>query len=119
MGKTVQTPEFIHNMLAQYDGVRLLGGIGERSRAVAELCRKMGAAGALVNTVRMFGQKNESPGVRFRVGHPALIIATPGLEELSERDRATVRQASLLERVLTQPFFRAEATRGNSTGSVR
>ena len=75
VGKTVLITEMIHNMVAEYDGVSLFCGIGERSREAEELYREMGEAGVLDNTVMMFGQMNESPGVRFRVGHAALTMA--------------------------------------------
>jgi F-type H+/Na+-transporting ATPase subunit beta len=75
VGKTVLITEMIHNMVAEYDGVSLFCGIGERSREAEELYREMGEAGVLANTVMMFGQMNESPGVRFRVGHAALTMA--------------------------------------------
>jgi len=65
----------IHNMVAEYEGVCLFCGIGERSREAEELYREMGEAGVLDNTVMVFGQMNESPGVRFRVGHAALTMA--------------------------------------------
>jgi F-type H+-transporting ATPase subunit beta len=75
VGKTVLITEMIHNMVAEYDGVSLFCGIGERSREAEELYREMDEAGVLENTVMMFGQMNESPGVRFRVGHAALTMA--------------------------------------------
>ena len=75
VGKTVLITEMIHNMVAEYDGVSLFCGIGERSREAEELYREMGEAGVLANTVMVFGQMNESPGVRFRVGHTALTMA--------------------------------------------
>jgi F-type H+-transporting ATPase subunit beta len=75
VGKTVLITEMIHNMVAEYDGISLFCGIGERSREAEELYREMGEAGVLDNTVMMFGQMNESPGVRFRVGHAALTMA--------------------------------------------
>ncbi len=75
VGKTVLITEMIHNMVAEYDGVSLFCGIGERSREAEELYRVMGEAGVMDNTVMMFGQMNESPGVRFRVGHAALTMA--------------------------------------------
>jgi F-type H+/Na+-transporting ATPase subunit beta len=75
VGKTVLITEMIHNMVAEYDGVSMFCGIGERSREAEELYREMGEAGVLANTVMMFGQMNESPGVRFRVGHAALTMA--------------------------------------------
>lgn len=75
VGKTVLITEMIHNMVAEYDGVSLFCGIGERSREAEELYRDMRDAGVLENTVMVFGQMNESPGVRFRVGHAALTMA--------------------------------------------
>jgi F-type H+-transporting ATPase subunit beta len=75
VGKTVLITEMIHNMVAEYDGVSLFCGIGERSREAEELYRDMRDAGVLDNTIMVFGQMNESPGVRFRVGHAALTMA--------------------------------------------
>ena len=75
VGKTVLITEMIHNMVAEYDGVCLFCGIGERCREAEELYREMRDAGVLENTVMVFGQMNESPGVRFRVGHAALTMA--------------------------------------------
>jgi len=75
VGKTVLITEMIHNMVAEYDGVSLFCGIGERSREAEELYRDMREAGVLENTIMVFGQMNESPGVRFRVGHTALTMA--------------------------------------------
>jgi len=75
VGKTVLITEMINNTVAEYDGISLFCGIGERSREAEELYREMGEAGVLQNTVMVFGQMNESPGVRFRVGHAALTMA--------------------------------------------
>jgi F-type H+-transporting ATPase subunit beta len=75
VGKTVLITELIHNMIAGYEGVGLFCGIGERCREAEELYRDMEAAGVLDRTVMVFGQMNESPGVRFRVGHAALTMA--------------------------------------------
>ncbi|WP_413719387.1 F0F1 ATP synthase subunit beta [Silicimonas sp. MF1-12-2] len=75
VGKTVLITEMIHNMVAEYHGVSLFCGIGERCREAEELYREMRDAGVLENTVMVFGQMNESPGVRFRVGHAALTMA--------------------------------------------
>jgi F-type H+/Na+-transporting ATPase subunit beta len=55
--------------------VSLFCGIGERSREAEELYREMQEAEVLDKTVMMFGQMNEPPGARFRVGHAALAIA--------------------------------------------
>ncbi|MEA5510141.1 F0F1 ATP synthase subunit beta [Crocosphaera sp. UHCC 0190] len=75
VGKTVLISELIHNMVSRYQGVSIFCGIGERSREGEELYREMKEAGVLNNMVMVFGQMNEPPGVRFRVGHAALTIA--------------------------------------------
>ncbi|MEX5728803.1 F-type H+-transporting ATPase subunit beta [Rhodovulum iodosum] len=75
VGKTVLITEIIHNMVAEYEGVSLFCGIGERSREAEELYREMQATGVLEGAVLVFGQMNESPGARFRVAHTALTIA--------------------------------------------
>ncbi len=75
VGKTVLISELINNMVSRYQGVSVFCGIGERSREGEELYREMKESGVLNNTVMIFGQMNETPGVRFRVGHAALTIA--------------------------------------------
>ncbi|OGA99583.1 MAG: F0F1 ATP synthase subunit beta [Burkholderiales bacterium RIFCSPHIGHO2_12_FULL_61_11] len=75
VGKTVLITEMIHNMVGRYSGVSLFCGIGERCREAEELYREMQAAGVLDKTVMIFGQMNEAPGARFRVGHAALSVA--------------------------------------------
>ncbi len=75
VGKTVLIMEMINNMVGGHEGVSLFCGIGERVREGEELYREMKAAGVLENTVMIFGQMNEPPGARFRVGHAALTMA--------------------------------------------
>lgn len=75
VGKTVLLTEMIHNMVKQQKGVSIFCGIGERSREGEELYRDMKEAGVLPNMVLVFGQMNEPPGARFRVGHTALTMA--------------------------------------------
>ena len=75
VGKTVLITEMIHNMVSQHSGISLFCGIGERNREAEELYREMQDAGVLDNTVLMFGQMNEPPGARFRVGHAAMTMA--------------------------------------------
>jgi len=75
VGKTVLLTEMIHNMIGHHEGVSVFCGIGERSREGEELYRDMKAAGVLPNMVMVFGQMNEPPGSRFRVGHAALTMA--------------------------------------------
>ena len=75
VGKTVLLTEMIHNMVGQHEGVSIFCGIGERCREGEELYRDMKTAGVLDNMVMVFGQMNEPPGARFRVGHAALTMA--------------------------------------------
>lgn len=75
VGKTVLLTEMIHNMVGQHEGVSIFCGIGERCREGEELYREMKSAGVLDNMVMVFGQMNEPPGARFRVGHAALTMA--------------------------------------------
>ncbi|MEO8182313.1 MAG: F0F1 ATP synthase subunit beta [Deltaproteobacteria bacterium] len=75
VGKTVLLTEMIHNMAGKQKGVSIFCGIGERCREGEELYREMKEAGVLPNMVMVFGQMNEPPGSRFRVGHVALTIS--------------------------------------------
>jgi F-type H+-transporting ATPase subunit beta len=75
VGKTVLLTEMIHNMIGKQEGVSIFCGIGERCREGEELYRQMKEAGVLPNMVMLFGQMNEPPGSRFRVGHAALTMA--------------------------------------------
>ena len=75
VGKTVLIMELIHNIIGHQRGVSVFCGIGERCREGEELYREIQAAGVLDKTVLVFGQMNEPPGCRFRVGHSALTMA--------------------------------------------
>ncbi|SMP43108.1 ATP synthase, F1 beta subunit [Neorhodopirellula lusitana] len=75
VGKTVLLTEMIHNMIGHQEGVSIFCGIGERCREGEELYREMKEAGVLPNMTMVFGQMNEPPGSRFRVGHAALTMA--------------------------------------------
>jgi len=75
VGKTVLLTEMIHNMVGHQKGVSMFCGIGERCREGEELYTDMKAAGVLPHMVMMFGQMNESPGARFRVGLAAVTMA--------------------------------------------
>jgi F-type H+-transporting ATPase subunit beta len=75
VGKTVLLTEMIHNMIGHQEGVSIFCGIGERCREGQELYSDMKAAGVLPNMVMVFGQMNEPPGSRFRVGLAALAMA--------------------------------------------
>ncbi len=75
VGKTVLLTEMIHNMVGHQQGVSMFCGIGERCREGEELYHDMKEAGVLPHMVMMFGQMNEPPGARFRVGLAALTMA--------------------------------------------
>lgn len=75
VGKTVLIMEFMHAIVALHQGVSVFAGVGERIREGHELWHEMGDAGVLANAVLVFGQMDESPGVRFRVGLTALTYA--------------------------------------------
>jgi F-type H+-transporting ATPase subunit beta len=75
VGKTVLVMEFIHAVSAIHKGVSVFAGVGERIREAHELWREMQQAGVMKDTLMVFGQMDESPGVRFRVGLSALTYA--------------------------------------------
>lgn len=75
VGKTVLIMELIRNIVAAYQGISIFCGIGERCREAEELYREIKGSGVLDHTLMMFGQMNEAPGARFRVGHAALTMA--------------------------------------------
>ena len=75
VGKTVVVMELIHAMVQSYQGISVFAGIGERSREGHELLSEMRRSGVLDQSVLVYGQMNEPPGARWRVGLTALTIA--------------------------------------------
>ncbi len=75
VGKTVLVMEFMHAIAAIHQGVSVFAGVGERIREGHELWHEMRKAGVLEQTLMLFGQMDESPGVRFRVGLSAITYA--------------------------------------------
>ena len=75
VGKTVLIMEFMHAMATLHKGVSVFAGVGERIREGHELWHEIRKAGVLPQTLMVFGQMDESPGVRFRVGLSALTYA--------------------------------------------
>lgn len=75
VGKTVLIMEFMHAIVHIHQGVSVFAGIGERIREGHALWREMEEAGVMPQTLMVFGQMDESPGVRFRVGLTALTYA--------------------------------------------
>jgi F-type H+/Na+-transporting ATPase subunit beta len=75
VGKTVLIMEFMQAVASLHHGVSVFAGVGERIREGHELWHEMQDNGALANALLVFGQMDESPGVRFRVGLTALTYA--------------------------------------------
>lgn len=75
VGKTVVVMELIHAMVESYRGISVFAGVGERSREGHELLNEMRRSGVLERSVLVYGQMNEPPGARWRVGLTALTIA--------------------------------------------
>lgn len=75
VGKTVLIMELIRNVGSEHKGVSVFAGVGERSREGNDLWLEMQESGVLERTCLVFGQMNEPPGARFRVGLSALTMA--------------------------------------------
>ncbi|MEJ2515551.1 MAG: F0F1 ATP synthase subunit beta [Gammaproteobacteria bacterium] len=75
VGKTVLIMEFMHAIVRLHQGVSVFAGVGERIREGHELWHAMQEAGVMPHTTMVFGEMDESPGVRFRVGMSALAYA--------------------------------------------
>ncbi|MBM4158002.1 MAG: F0F1 ATP synthase subunit beta [Ignavibacteria bacterium] len=75
VGKTVIIQELIHNIAKHHGGYSVFGGVGERTREGNDLYLEMTESGVIKNTALVFGQMNEPPGARQRVGLSALTIA--------------------------------------------
>ena len=75
VGKTVLITEFMNAVIQLHQGMSVFAGIGERIREGHELWHDMREAGVMPRTVMVFGQMDESPGVRFRVGLTGLTYA--------------------------------------------
>src|SRR5687768_15132461 len=75
VGKTVLIQELIHNIAQEHDGLSAFCGVGERSREGNDLWIEMKESGVLDKTILVFGQMNEPPGARMRVGLSGLTMA--------------------------------------------
>jgi F-type H+-transporting ATPase subunit beta len=75
VGKTVIIQELIRNVAAEHSGYSVFAGIGERSREGNDLIREMTESGVIAKTAFVFGQMNEPPGARQRVGLTGLTMA--------------------------------------------
>lgn len=75
VGKTVLIQELIHNVATEHGGYSIFTGVGERSREGNDLWSEMTESGVINKTALVFGQMNEAPGVRMRVGLTGLTMA--------------------------------------------
>jgi F-type H+/Na+-transporting ATPase subunit beta len=75
VGKTVIIMELINNIAKQHGGISVFGGVGERTREGNDLWMEMKESGVIDKTALVFGQMNEPPGARQRVGLTALTMA--------------------------------------------
>ena len=75
VGKTVLIMELIRSTVEKYSGISVFAGIGERSREGHELLAELSKSSVLGRTALVFGQMNEPPGARWRVGMTALTVA--------------------------------------------
>ncbi len=75
VGKTVLIMEYINNIAKQHGGLSVFTGVGERTREGNDLYNEMKESGVLANTTLVYGQMNEPPGARMRVGLSGLTMA--------------------------------------------
>jgi F-type H+/Na+-transporting ATPase subunit beta len=75
VGKTVLIQEMIHNLATEHGGISVFCGVGERTREGNDLYLEMKESGVIDKTALMFGQMNEPPGARLRVGLSGLTMA--------------------------------------------
>jgi F-type H+-transporting ATPase subunit beta len=75
VGKTVFIQELIHNIATQHGGYSVFGGVGERTREGNDLWLEMRESGVISKTALVYGQMNEPPGARARVGLTAVTVA--------------------------------------------
>lgn len=84
VGKTVLMQELIHNVATEHGGFSVFAGVGERVREGNDLYREMSESGVIDKTALVFGQMNEVPGARARVGLSGLTIAEYFRDEMGK-----------------------------------
>lgn len=84
VGKTVIIQELIHNIAKEHGGVSVFAGVGERTREGNDLWLEMKSSGVIDKAVLCFGQMNEPPGARLRVGLSALTMAEYFRDEVGQ-----------------------------------
>ena len=84
VGKTVVIQEMIHRVATEHGGVSVFAGVGERTREGNDLFREMQESGVINKAALVFGQMDEPPGVRLRVGLAALTMAEYFRDEMGQ-----------------------------------
>ncbi|MEE8491276.1 MAG: F0F1 ATP synthase subunit beta [Acidimicrobiia bacterium] len=84
VGKTVVIQEMIHRVATEHGGVSVFAGVGERTREGNDLFREMQESGVINKAALVFGQMDEPPGVRLRVGLSALTMAEYFRDEMGQ-----------------------------------
>src|SRR6266487_4083474 len=84
VGKTVIIQEMIHRVAEEHSGVSVFAGVGERTREGNDLWVEMSESGVIAKTALVFGQMDEPPGVRLRVGLAALTMAEYFRDEMKQ-----------------------------------
>ncbi len=84
VGKTVIVMELIHNIATEHGGVSVFAGVGERTREGNDLWLELNESGVVKKTALVFGQMNEPPGARLRVGLSALTMAEYFRDEMHQ-----------------------------------
>ena len=84
VGKTVLIQELIRNIATEHGGYSVFAGVGERTREGNDLYREMTESGVIAKTVMVFGQMNEPPGARLRVGLTGVTMAEYFRDEMGQ-----------------------------------
>jgi F-type H+-transporting ATPase subunit beta len=84
VGKTVLIQELIHNVAEEHGGISVFAGVGERTREGNDLYYEMKESGVIKKTAMVFGQMNEPPGARMRVGLTGLTMAEHFRDEMHQ-----------------------------------
>ena len=84
VGKTVLIQELIHNVAQEHGGISVFAGVGERTREGNDLYHEMTESGVIAKTAMVFGQMNEPPGARMRVGLSGLTMAEHFRDEMKQ-----------------------------------
>src|SRR6056297_3119263 len=99
VGKTVLIQELIHNIAKEHGGLSVFAGVGERTREGNDLYYEMMDSGVLDKTALVFGQMNEPPGARMRVGLSGLTMAEHFIDDIFRFTQAGSEVSALLGRM--------------------